>query len=109
MVMKIKRALFAMLLLSALLMMPVSVEAATRKKTGTTKKNVADTKEINLSEPVVDVETIAKEAKSQSEAVKEVKKKKDISEMASRKLEKMKALQSMNSNGLINFTVNEYK
>jgi len=41
--------------------------------------------------------------------VKDVKKKKDISDMGARKLEKMKALQAMNSSGIINFTVSEYR
>lgn len=44
-----------------------------------------------------------------AEVIKDVKKKKDISDMGARKLEKMKALQAMNSSGIINFTVSEYR
>ena len=42
------------------------------------------------------------------DAVKDVKKKKDISDMGQRKLEKMKALQNMATNGVISLTVAEY-
>lgn len=42
------------------------------------------------------------------EAAKDIKKK-DISSAGARKLEKMRALQGMSSNGVINLTVNEYK
>ena len=97
MVFSIKRALFALLLLSTLT--TITVDAATRKKISTKKEKSTQAEPVKpepVPEPAV-------------EAVKDVKKKKDISDMGQRKLDKMKALQAMNSSGLINFTVSEYR
>ena len=95
----IKRALLAVVLL----MMFMSADAATRKKISTKKDKQAQPEVVAQPEPVAEpVVEVVKE-------VKDIKKKKDISDMGARKLEKMKALQAMNSSGIINFSVSEYK
>ena len=50
MVVKIKRALFALLVLVAILMVSIPVEAATRKKSGSSKKAAVDKDESKASD-----------------------------------------------------------
>jgi lipopolysaccharide export LptBFGC system permease protein LptF len=101
--MAIKRALMVMLLIAALSM---NVLAATRKKSAAK----ADEKpEDSAMTQVKIVRFLNNDQADEVVAAKDVKKKRDISDMAQRKLDKIKQLQAMSSDGVISMTVNEYK
>lgn len=92
-----------MLLIAALSM---NVLAATRKK------STAKTDEKPEDSAMTQVKTVRFLNNDQADevvAAKDVKKKRDISDMAQRKLDKIKQLQAMSSDGVISMTVNEYK
>jgi lipopolysaccharide export LptBFGC system permease protein LptF len=92
-----------MLLIVALSM---NVLAATRKKSAAK----ADEKpEDSAMTQVKIVRFLNNDQADEVVAAKDVKKKRDISDMAQRKLDKIKQLQAMSSDGVISMTVNEYK
>ena len=100
MVFKIKRAFLVLMLIVCIFMTVDTAHAATRKKISN-KAAKKDTQEAvvqksSVAEPVIEI-------------VKAEPKKKDISEMGLRKLQKMEALASMSSDRIIYFTVAEYK
>jgi lipopolysaccharide export LptBFGC system permease protein LptF len=92
-----------MLLIAALSM---NVFAATRKKSAA---KADDKPEDSAMTQVKTVRFLNNDQADEVVAAKDVKKKRDISDMAQRKLDKIKQLQAMSSDGVISMTVNEYK
>lgn len=92
-----------MLLIVALSM---NVLAATRKKSAA---KTDEKPEDSAMTQVKIVRFLNNDQADEVVAAKDVKKKRDISDMAQRKLDKIKQLQAMSSDGVISMTVNEYK